>query len=56
MNRIEKILLIIIISIFAVLAGVTFLVRPEILCLVLGMEGVLAVLLTLMVRIFRNTK
>lgn len=56
MNRIEKILVIIIGGIFLILAGVTFLVKPEILLLVLGMEGVLIVLLTAMVSIFRNTK
>lgn len=56
MNPIEKILLMIILFIFVILAGVTFLVKPQLLVLVLEMEGVLVVLLTIMVRVFRNTK
>lgn len=56
MNHIEKVLLIVILLIFVILAGITFLVQPESLHIVLGMEGVLIVLLTIMVSIFRNSK
>lgn len=56
MNRIEKALVITIACIFVILAAVTYLVRPDIFLLVLGMEGVLVFFLAALFTILRNAR